>query len=276
MSIETYTKPVSHLLTCGKLPGINRQAVPNYVEQFGLTEQDVPELIRMATDEALNTLDSDRPEVWAPVHVWHALGQLQAAAAVEPLISLFASDDELVYEEMPEVFGQMGGVAIPALASYLADPTRDVWPLTTAADCLREIAVNHPDQREAAIAPLWQQLEHYAENNSNLNSTLIHNLTLLKVVEAAPLIEQAFATGDIDELLTGSWARVQVDLGLKQKSDFSPEELKSKVPPQLAAFHENLENLAKLHLSQRQHAKPIGFGPPNSSKPKKNQQKKKK
>jgi hypothetical protein len=277
MSTKTYQEPVSRLLTFGDFHDIGHGKLPNYVEQFGFTDEDIPELIRMATDETFNTLNSDRPEVWAPLHAWHTLGQLHAAAAVEPLLGLLALDDDYVYEEMPEVFGNLGGAAIPALTQYLADDTPIIWARITVADCLREIATTHPDQREAAIAPLLQQLERYAENDDNLNSTLINNLAMLKVVEAAPLMEQAFASGEIDEFLTGSWARVQVDLGLKQESDFTAEELKVKVPPQLAEFHQNLENLAKsFGVQQQQFIKPEGFGAAPAGKAKKTQKKKKK
>lgn len=276
MSIETYTEPVSQLLTVGDYRKIARASEPNYIEQFGLTNQDIPELIRMAVDTELNNVDSDRSEVWAPVHAWHALGQLQAEAAIAPLIGLFTSDDESVHEDMPDILGQIGGAAIPALASYLADGGEDVWALTLAADCLREIATHHPEQREAAIAPLLQQLEQAADNDPLLNSTLIHNLTLLKVVEAAPLIEQAFTTGGIDELLTGSWGRVQVDLGLKQESDFAPEALKPKIPPQLLAFRQNMDRLANaFQVQQRHQTKPAGFGTAPAPETKKTKKKKK-
>jgi len=277
MSIETYIEPVSRLLTVGDYREVAKESEPNYIDQFGLSNQDIPELVRMAVDEELNNFDSDRPEVWAPVHAWHVLGQLKAEAAIAPLMSLFTNGDEYVYAQMPDIFGQIGGAAIPALANYLETGGDDVWALTLAVDCLREIAANHPDQREAAIAPLVKQLEHYADNHPDLNSALINNLTLLKVVEAAPLMEQAFTTEGIDEFLTGSWARVQVDLGLKQEQDFSPEELKPKVPPQLAAFQRNMERLAKaFNGQQRQQTKPAGFGTNTSKEPRKVKKKKKK
>lgn len=277
MGVETYQEPVSRLLTYGDYREQSQDSEPNYIERFGLTKQDIPELIRMATDEELNQFDSDRSEVWAPLHAWHALGQLKAEAAIEPLLSLFSSGDEYVYEDMPDIFGKIGAAAIPALATYLADDSQDVWALITAADCLREIGTHHPEHREAAIAPLVSRLEFYADNDSDLNSTLINNLVMLKAVDAAPLIEQAFTTDEIDEFLTGSWARVQVDLGLKQEEDFSPEELKPKVPPQLAAFQQNMERLAKaFNVQARQNNKPQGFGAAPSTDIQKSKKKKKK
>jgi len=37
------------------------------------------------------------------------------------------------------------------------------------------------------------------------------------VVEAAPLIERAYASGRVDELFYGDWNEAQYDLGLKER-----------------------------------------------------------
>lgn len=71
-----YPPPVSRLLRLGD------------VRALGLTAEQVPALIRMAVDEELQWADSDSPEVWAPVHAWRALAQLQAGPAAKPLASL--------------------------------------------------------------------------------------------------------------------------------------------------------------------------------------------
>ena len=82
----TYSSPVDKLLTYGDCRDFREW--PDYLE-LGLTQEHIPELIRMGTDEELNWADSDSLEVWAPVHAWRALGQLQAEEAIEPLMNLF-------------------------------------------------------------------------------------------------------------------------------------------------------------------------------------------
>ena len=70
-----YPHPVSKLLTQGDCrPTAGKW--PNYLE-LGLTQEHIPELIRMLTDEDLIWAPSDSLEVWAPMHAWRALGQLQ-------------------------------------------------------------------------------------------------------------------------------------------------------------------------------------------------------
>jgi hypothetical protein len=48
---------------------------------------------------------------------------------------------------MPEVFAAIGPVAIPALSAYLTDSSHDIYPRTTAADCLTTIGKKYPDAK---------------------------------------------------------------------------------------------------------------------------------
>jgi PBS lyase HEAT-like repeat-containing protein len=117
-----YQPPVGRLLTYGESDRIRLDDWPDYRE-LGIGPEHVPDLIQMATDEALNEADAESTEVWAPLHAWRALGQLRAVEAVEPLLELFdrLEDDDWVHEELPVVFGLIGPAALPALAAYLAD-----------------------------------------------------------------------------------------------------------------------------------------------------------
>jgi len=119
-----YSPPVDKLLTYGDCRDLRKW--PDYLE-LGLTQEHVPELIRMAIDDDLNWADSDSLEVWAPIHAWRALGQLKAEEAIEPLMELFheLEDSDWVGEELPVVYGMIGPEAIPQLATYLSDTSYD-------------------------------------------------------------------------------------------------------------------------------------------------------
>lgn len=270
MSVSSYTDPVAKLLTYGDCHEMDLQDWHHYPETVGLTADDVPELVRMATDRTLWEIESDRLEVWAPIHAWRALGQLHAEAAVAPLTQLFDErDSDWVSEEMPKVYAMLGPAAIPVLADYLTDASHAVWARNTAVDCLLEIARSHPESRDACVAPMLKQLESFAENDIDLNTILIGDLLDLKAVEAAPLIEQAFATENVDELMVGTWASIQIELGLKQESDFDPEDLKPKMPPGMDEIRQLIEKLDALIPP-----KPQGFG--KAAQPKATKEKKKK
>src|ERR1700757_365910 len=107
-----YQAPVSQLLSLGKLlDGEWRD-----YKELGLSPENVPDLIRMAADEQLNNAPPEGALVWAPIHAWRALGQLGAAEAVAPLLSLLQRiddcDDDWAQSEIPEALASIG---MPAL-----------------------------------------------------------------------------------------------------------------------------------------------------------------
>lgn len=116
---------------------------------------------------------------------------------------------------------------------------------------------------------LKDQLQNLDTLDDILMSYLVDELLQLEATEALSEIERAFTTGKIDELLTGSWAQVQVDLGLKQQSDFSAEDLRPKMPA-------SMQPVAELaSLLERLSPPPKGFGSGSSSPPKQKKNKKK-
>jgi hypothetical protein len=209
-----YSSPVSELLTFGDCRDFREW--PNYLD-LGLKPEHVPELIEMATDKELNWADSESLEVWAPVHAWRALGQLQAVSAIEPLLHLFdeLEDIDWAYDELPQVYGMIGREAIPALARYLDDVSHGLWPRVTAAFSLERIAAGDPSARGECVTILSRQLERFTENDPSLNGFLIGYLVDLRAVGAAPLIERAFAADRVDLSIQGDREDVQVELGLK-------------------------------------------------------------
>jgi hypothetical protein len=219
MSAKDYAPPLDKLLTygdCNKLP----REWPNYIEEVGLTAEHIPDLIRMATDRTLGYVEMDDPTLWVSTHALRALGQLQAEAAVEPLIHLFSQlydDDDWPRETIYTTLGMVGAPAITPLAAYLADPSHGTWNRICATSCFREIFKHHPETREACLAVLTQQLEQFNRNPSELNGFIVSALLDIEAVEAAPLMEKAFAARKVDIAVAGDWHDVQVELGLKSR-----------------------------------------------------------
>ncbi|NUO82991.1 DUF1186 domain-containing protein [candidate division KSB1 bacterium] len=214
MTTTSYPSPVDKLLTFGDCSKF--QKWPNYLE-LGFGAEHVGDLIRMMTDEALNTADSESMEVWAPIHAMRTLGQLRAEAAIQPIIGLFnrtdASDNYAVLS-FPIVMSMIGPAAISALTTFISDPANGMYPRTYAGDCLAEIGRQHPVVREECIQSLVAVIEDFEKNDPSLNGFLIANFLDLGAVEAAPVMERAFAADCVDETIAGDWEDVQVDLGL--------------------------------------------------------------
>jgi len=219
----SYHPPVARMLTLGAEPA-NRRVWPDY-RHLGLTSKHVPELVRMATDDALLAAEEKEATSWAPLHAWRALGQLEAPAAAAPLLALLerAWEDVAVYDEIPVVLGMIGAPALPAATLWLFDEARD-WRLRiVAARILAEVAHEYPERRDEAAAVLTQQLQDWPHQDPVLNGFLIAHLAELGEVAAAPLMEAAFAAGAVDRFAAGDWEDVQVMLGLLEERLTDPE-----------------------------------------------------
>jgi HEAT repeat protein len=233
MPRNSYSAPVNQLLDYQ--PGTKKLSPsewPDY-QQLGITAEDIPELIRMATDEDLYNMQDDENDFfgedslleYAPLHAIRALGQLRAESAIEPLISLFpkmddAFDNEVLFfliEELTDVLSLIGLPAIPTLAAYLADDSHDETWRVQATVTIKRIACVYPEHQAKCVAALDQQLEYFEENSPELNGHIISVLIDLKAIDSLPLIEQAFEAGRVDDEVVGDFDDVQVYFGLKTR-----------------------------------------------------------
>jgi hypothetical protein len=238
MTVETYSHPVNQLLTFGDCREI--KADTNYIEKFGFTPEDIPELIRMAVDEELNWGDSEGLEIWGPIHAWRTLGELRAEEAIDPLISIFDALEDIDWTstEMPIVFGQIGPAAIPSLAAYLDKEGPNIYHLSVAASGLRAIGTEHPDSRDECVKIITEKLAKFQENDPTFNGFLLLELVKLKAVESAPVIQSAFAADCVDEMVVGDWDEVQFQLGLGPRKN--PENIrKAKVYEEMMEWFNN-------------------------------------
>lgn len=208
-----YPPPVARLLELGE-----DSVTSTWMDyrELGLGPEHVPDLVRVATDERLNDPDSEESQTWAPPHAWRALGQLRAVEAVEPLLELADRLEDGIFTgpELAAVFGMIGRGAIPPLSRVLADDGRSQGLYVLAIRGLDEIVENDPSAEAEVVPLLVGRLEKWERNDDEVNAFLVDALTEMGVVEAAPLMEQAFAANRVDLLLRGDWEDVQEDLGL--------------------------------------------------------------
>ena len=245
MPADNYHPPVAQLLSCGRPQNISRTEWFDYVEAYGLTDEHIPALIQLAAEEDLDWEDAE--ECYAPIHAYRALGQLRAEAAIQPLVSLLDNDDsDWFMEDLPIVFGMIGPACLPALTDYLNRAEPSAWSKSAAADGLEKIAVYHPEHRDDCVARLTEALSHHQQQPPELNGSLVARLLHLQATESASEIEAAYKEGPMDEMVCGSWARVQIDLGLATAADFSPEELQHQTPEWMAPLRQMADLVGEL------------------------------
>lgn len=257
-----HSSAVNQLLRLGEPPeeGCDYAAL-------GISIEAVPELIRMATDPALNEGPPDSQIVWAPVHAWRALGQLRASGAVEPLLALFRriddKQDDWVATDLPVALGQIGGAAVGPVGKYLADTAHGDWARVAAAETLGFIGKAHPESRAGCVARLQGQLEKFGEQSETLNAFLVLPLYDLLAMEAMPLIERAFASGRVDESIVGDVEDVQIHFGLKAEREHSrkPNSL-TDISRRIAAMEEEIKAYEQEDAELQSMRNELRSGPP--------------
>ena len=214
MEKTKYSEPVSTLLTYKKL-SFNGAKWPGYLK-LGFSKEHIPELITMIGDESLHQAKSDSMEVWAPVHAWRILGQLQAVEAIPALLDLLEKDDDdWVSEELPKVFTMIGTPAIPELIHYLGDLQHSTFARVSAANSLANIGKQYPETRDSCIKILEEQLKLYRNNDPALNGLLVCYLVDLEAVETLPTIQQAYRDDCVDLVVMGDCEDVEIELGVR-------------------------------------------------------------
>ena len=227
----SYPPPVDRLLRLGREPA-QRKRWPDY-RTLGLEPRHAPALVRMATDPVLYAAEERDPAGWAPVHAWRALAQLGLDAAAEPLLALLEREIEhpWVAEEVPAVLGMIGPAALHGATLLLFDEARDDEVRLAAAAVTANVAHEHPDRRDEAVAILAKQLEDWPHQSRWLNAWLVADLVGLGDTGAADVMAAAFAANAVDVSVGGDWEDMQVELGL------IPERTTPPPPETVMALH---------------------------------------
>ncbi|MEB3290503.1 MAG: hypothetical protein VKI82_11350 [Leptolyngbya sp.] len=240
MPLHPYQPPVDSLLSYGPCEGRHVRDWPNYGQELGLTADHIPALIQMAQDGDLWAFfeDDDRDAeafvaagldpaqlAWAPLHAIRTLGQLRAVEAIQALVQVLEQRDyDWCWEEIPHAIGLMGAEALDPIEALLATKINYNHKISLV-EAIGHIAKADPDLRDRCVEILTRQLSRYKNHHRSVNGALVTELYHLKAIESAAVMEEAYQAKKVDEMFAGSWPRVQVDLGLKQESDFTPDDL---------------------------------------------------
>jgi len=224
-----YTAPVDALLAHDPIYPSDHKGELRVLPEF--MPADIPELLRMATDDELHRAPEITTAVWAPIHAIRALGNLRAVEATEPLLAqlrrIDEDGDDFLGDEVIQALAVIGPIVVEPVARYLADTSHGLLARGTAARTLRLIGMEFAEARAACVGQLTRQLALCAEQEPGLNGMLVADLLDLKAVESAAVIERAFAAGRVDETVAGDWEDVQIEFGFKprRKHPREPDEL---------------------------------------------------
>ena len=123
----TYSPAVTALVSHDSNPfELEKEEIPDYVQELGLTSADIPELALLSRDNQFDKHE-DRPEFVAPIRAAYAIAQLVPEApqeALESLISLYDLADPWYAEDIAEIIASTGPVAVDSLVAYLNNQTK--------------------------------------------------------------------------------------------------------------------------------------------------------
>jgi hypothetical protein len=194
-----------------------------YVLALGLTDADIPALSDLALcwadkDWAIDT--EDEGVIFAPVHAWRALVQLRTPSVARLMLDMLdpAMDmgDDWLLEDTPELLPTVSALhpdTLPLMEEYLLDERHDLHARLCVLDALEKHVVRNQIDRERIVLLFQQMFAAYKTNDVSLNGFLISSLVDLRVVEAADIIERAYAEDYVDPFVI-SWRHVKEGLGV--------------------------------------------------------------
>ncbi len=233
------SKKTDILMTLGPLNSTSEW--PDYLSH-GFTTDDIPDLIALACNQALNNADGESDEVWAPIHAWRTLGQLGASDAVLPLLEMFdpICVDDWALEELPIVMGMIGEPAIEPLSIFLNERSHKEYARIMALDALGEIARRQPYLRTQVVESFRNYMNQPDTTLPTLNGLLMNNLASLMAVELIDDIRKLFELDCVDVSCTGDLEAMEITLGLRSERETPP--------PDYAALRHYPENAANALL----------------------------
>ncbi len=202
------------LLTIGK--PANSGDWPDYVADYSLSIADIPELVNMLRDKSFDQSRPSSKKFWTPVHVRRALGQLQASAAVTPLLEqiLQTEDDDFATAEIPQVLGMIGEPALAPAQTLFCDRSQREFPRILAMDALAVMALRHPDLKAPVLALFTRYLQDAEAGVPGLNALLIMHLVDLEARELWDNIVPLFERGWVDSSLLDR-EDAEIEFGLR-------------------------------------------------------------
>lgn len=191
---------------------------------WGVTKEDIPELINIATD--LELFDSElETERYSSVHAWRILSEIAAKDAIEPLIERF--DDyytsDWAYDELPKIIAAIGGVNfLDKITDHLFDKSKDEFSRMMAAEILKEISISHIDKANECIDIIVSCLDGSEMEFEDFNAMLISLLVDLQAVSKIDNIRSAFEENRVNIRFTGDIEDAEIRLGLRERRDTPP------------------------------------------------------
>ena len=224
---KKYDGKVAKLLHLGRKSLRGREKI-SYVDAFGFTEEDIPQLMALAQDEDIYGFDySDIPddegeEFYGVIHAWNALSEMKVPEFKRwYLKTLEETDDEYDDWRFDKFVELMTPFFDKALFDYfiekIMDPDVFIWTRIVYTEAVEEML-------EKEIAPL-SKIDPMVEKVLNesddgiLNAFIIGICAKFQLTHHHALIKACFERDTVDIMHMGDLEDVEIEMGLRKERE---------------------------------------------------------
>ncbi len=205
--------------------------------QFKFQQEDIEELIALATDTNSEDLD------YAPFHAMHALSQMQAVESIEPILQrvfMQGSEHYFLNDTMPSFLSNMRDGAIDTIERHLYVKHENKLFLF---DCITEIVKKHPDAKDEFANILIEYINSTDDDETHIGFA-ISAMTKCDGDKHIDFIREVFKTKKVDVGVVGDTEDVEIILGFRERR--ATNRKKSELQKKLGKLLESPENFDRL------------------------------
>jgi hypothetical protein len=216
-----YSQKIQQLFELGRESLMNRE-IPSY-EAFQFNKEDIPELIKLATDYTYEDIDYTKYKIfgdrffYATIHALNVLGKLKAVESIASTLQKMdeeEGDNEFFNEALITYIGNMGSDGLDSFEEYIFN-NPESYELLSVIDGIDKILEKEPSTVNRIEEIMIRYLKNVKTHPVPLSFAIS---TLIDIGEDKhiDLIRETFKIKEVDELLRGNLEEIEIDLGLRE------------------------------------------------------------
>jgi hypothetical protein len=220
---KDYSAKIQPLFKLGRKLLLNSEKQLKY-EKFGFTNEDIPELLKLALNNIYNEIEEEELELYkkeveeifyASIYALYILGKLQAVDVIEPILEklYYDKDNEFFFTSIPGFFADIGEKGIEPLTEHIQN--RDEVNLILF-EVFIDIVKKNPKTEEGISSFLMDYITNKQYKNPVYMGFAIASLVDIDGIKYIDAIREAFATKEVDFTIVGDLAYVEKSLGLRK------------------------------------------------------------
>ena len=226
-----YEGRITKLFLLGRR-GLTKSEKISYVKEFGFTEEDVSQLLKLARDMDIyeydysDMNDDEGLEFFGVIHAWFALSELKVSEFKGILLEMVEDGDENDYDDwVLENFVDLIAPYRKDMYEYFAkgviSEKKSTWTRLCYVETIKEMLKANEVSLEI-VEKLIVEVLKYGENDI-VNAFMIGICVDYKLTKYYELIKECFKRQAVDLNYLGDLEDVEIELGLREKRETEKE-----------------------------------------------------